>query len=115
MIPFPRHEGSLMLEHNPNKDSYQTVGQYLEHLGDQFQHQWKDEEAEQRAIEINELWTLDWCPDTPVGSCAVAASTLEELLELAKDDQSVSVWLAPAQTTGNVQWGVEFENPGDVE
>ncbi len=30
-ITFPPHKGSLCLEHNPHLDSYETVGDWLQH------------------------------------------------------------------------------------
>lgn len=38
------------------------------------------------------MWVISWCPDTPVGSCTVAASTLERALEKATGERSV-VWM----------------------
>lgn len=79
---LPDHACSLTLEHNPNRDFYQTVA---EHIADgRCDHAvFKDEDAKRRCIEANELWTLQWYPRTPIGFIAVAAPTLAELLELA--------------------------------
>lgn len=80
-ILLPRHKCSLFLEHNPHNLYCATVAQYLEDLGDL---DWGNDEAKARAIETNELWTLQWYPDTPVGFHQVAAPTLNEVLALAK-------------------------------
>ena len=42
----------------------------------------------QVCIDTNELWTLQWCPNTPIGFNAVAASTFEELIDLANKEDS---------------------------
>jgi hypothetical protein len=34
----------------------------------------------QRAIATDELWTMQWYPETPVGFCVLHASTLAALL-----------------------------------
>ncbi len=44
---------------------------------------WENKEAEARAIAADEIWTLQWYPNTPVGFNSIAAPTLEELLAFA--------------------------------
>lgn len=41
---------------------------------------WVNDEEEQRAKETNSIWTIQWYPDTPVGFCCYAASSLGALL-----------------------------------
>ena len=86
-MKFPKHDASLHLQHNDHKSSYETVGEYLEqgHLTDFYE--FKNDEQKKRAIETNELWTLQWYPNTPVGFNAVAAPTLEELLDFANEEE----------------------------
>jgi hypothetical protein len=36
-------------------------------------------------LEKEEIWTVQWYPNTPVGFCIVAAATLERALELANE------------------------------
>lgn len=79
MLQLPKHECQLSIVHNEHKSNYETVEQWLE---DDF-FQWDSEEAKQRAIETDEVWTIQWYPNTPIGSHAIAAPTLEEALELA--------------------------------
>lgn len=86
-IQFPVHSGALFLEHNAHKNSYQSIIEWIEddkENGQEF-YAWKNEEQKQRAIDANEVWTLQWYPETPVGFHAVAAPTLEELLEFANE------------------------------
>lgn len=83
-MKFPKHKCGLYLEHNANRDVYETVQQYLEENEDRWQ--FKDEDSRQRSIDQNEIWTLQWYPDTPVGSYSVAAPTLEEVLALANGE-----------------------------
>ena len=70
----------MTLEHNPHLNVYDTVKQTLE---DYDPYGWKSDESRQRAIDTNEIWTLQWFQDTPIGSYSIAAPTLEELLEIA--------------------------------
>lgn len=79
-MKLPEHKCGLYLEHNANRDYYETVEQYLQ---DNTQYQFRDDASRQTCIESNELWTLQWYPHTPVGFIAVAAASLDELLELA--------------------------------
>jgi hypothetical protein len=78
---LPRHTCGLYLEHNPHKDSYLTVLEYLADRADAFD--FPNEGERQKAINTDELWTLHWYPDTPVGFLSVAAATLDELLRYA--------------------------------
>ncbi len=78
---FPFHKCGLYLTHNEHKDYYQKVEDWIKEVD----YDWKDEESKMRAIYNDEVWTLHWYPDTPIGSYAVAAPTLEELLEQANE------------------------------
>lgn len=84
-MKLPEHKCGLYLEHNANRDYYETVEQYLE---DHTHYQFRDEAARQACIDTNELWTLQWYPNTPVGFIAVAAASLDELLEIANSGAS---------------------------
>jgi hypothetical protein len=77
---FPPHAASLFLEHNPHKNYYESVEEHLSAFMD-----WGFENEEERAecIRTDELWTLQWYPNTPVGFYAIAAPTLEKLLQFA--------------------------------
>lgn len=79
-MKLPEHKCGLFLQHNEHRDYYQSVSKWVEE-NDRFS--WKDEDSLQRAIQADEVWTLQWYPDTPIGFFAVAAPTLEELLAFA--------------------------------
>jgi hypothetical protein len=78
---LPKHI-CLSIEHNPHRGDYETVERWLE-LNDVRDA--ADISPEDRAaiLASGEVWTISWCPDTPVGSCTVAAATLERALEIA--------------------------------
>ena len=77
---LPKHKSGLHLQHNDHKNVYETAVQWIV---DNDWCDWESEEAKQRAIDTDEIWTLQWYPDTPVGFYALAAPTFEELLEWA--------------------------------
>lgn len=79
---FPGHKCGLYLTHNEHRDLYEPLAEFIVDRDIKF----ADDAARQRAIDTDELWTLQWYPDTPVGFYFVAASTLEEVLALAKVD-----------------------------
>lgn len=83
-MQFPKHEAGLILTHNDHKGVYQTVQQSIDDdsfgYGDKC---WVSEEQKAKAIAINECWTLQWYPDTPVGFCLLSAADLDVLLEAA--------------------------------
>lgn len=83
MITFPEHKCGLFLTHNEHRDYYEQLEQWIidQRLDDDF----ASPEAMARAIETDECWVLQWYPNTPVGFCRVAAPTLEEVLQMAKE------------------------------
>jgi hypothetical protein len=80
MIQLPAHKCSLSIEHNPHRDYYETLTDHIEGAGSM---NWANDEAKQRAIDTDEIWIIQWYPETPVGCYVVAAPTLEEALALA--------------------------------
>jgi hypothetical protein len=79
-MKLPDHKCALHLVHNDHKNVYEDVEDWIY---DNDVYHWKDEESKRRAIQTNSVWTLQWYPETPIGFCAVAAPTLEELIEFA--------------------------------
>jgi hypothetical protein len=89
---LPKHECSLSIEHNPNRDEYQTVEEWVterhKREGDRTgicYFIWESPEHRQRAIDTNELWVMRWYPDTPIGFNEIAAPTLQDLIAFATD------------------------------
>ena len=83
-MKLPDHKCGLFLTHNEHKNSYEKAEQWIVDHDDWCM--WENEEAIQIAINTDEIWSLQWYPDTPVGFNAVAAPTLEDLLRLANGD-----------------------------
>lgn len=83
---FPKHL-TLYIEHNPHKDRYQTVNEYIQ------EHEWMKEDlnpAEGKiCCEINELWIIQWYPTTQMCFWWVGASTFEKALELALEIEEI--------------------------
>ena len=79
MIKFPEHKCGLYLEHNTHRDVYESLKDRLK--DDIFSDMLEEDRIE--CLRTNELWTLQWYPDTPVGFIFVAGPTLERVLELA--------------------------------
>jgi hypothetical protein len=82
-MDLPPHKCSLTIQHNECRDMYKTVVEWVEDEHVSY-FDWQNEECKQRAIDTNEMWTMQWYPNTPIGFVAVAAPTLEELLSFAK-------------------------------
>ena len=79
-LKLPAHKAGLYLKHNEHKDVYETVEEWaMNSFYDD--DDWASMEEKAKAIETNELWHLQWYPDTPIGFCTRLASTLEALLE----------------------------------
>lgn len=83
MLDLPPHKGSLTIEHNPHKDLYQAIREYIE--DNDIAPDFENPEAMEFAINTDSLWIMRWYPDTPVGFCRVAASSLEGVVRLAME------------------------------
>lgn len=82
---WPLHKCEMTLTHNEHRNSYQTAAQYLDH---EWPHLlFRDRAARQRCVDTDELWCLQWYPDTPVGYFAIAAPTFAEVMAWAADIQ----------------------------
>lgn len=79
---FPAHKAGMTLDHNDHHSSYMSAADRIKDLGDWCD--WESEEAKQRAIDTDSIWTLQWYPQTPIGFLAVAAPTLAEVMAYAK-------------------------------
>lgn len=81
---------SLTLTHNAHKSVYCTVAQCIKDERPGYElDDWVSEEQMQKAIETDECWTLQWYPDTPVGSILLSAADLDVLMQQAnKIDES---------------------------
>jgi hypothetical protein len=74
---LPKHKCALSITHNEHKSYYDSIEDYV----DEERLQWVSEEEKQKAIAANEIWEIQWYPDTPIGFICVAASSLDVLLE----------------------------------
>lgn len=83
-MKFPEHKASLHLTHNEHKSVYHTVRQAIDD-GDWGTEDdcWISPEQKQLAIDTDEMWTLQWYPDTPIGFYVMSAADLGALLEAA--------------------------------
>ncbi len=76
---LPKHAASLTISHNDHLGYYSTVAREIEDDGHGMDA-WVSEEEKQRSIDTNEVWLMQWYPDTPVGFYTLAASSLGALL-----------------------------------
>jgi len=77
---LPDHKCGLHLTHNEHRDYRQTVEAWEEDTPGGSVY-WVSEEERKKAQETDELWTLQWYPETPVGFCFIAASSLIAILD----------------------------------
>jgi len=86
-MKLPRHKCGLTLEHNNHRNVYQTARKWWaeesERDPDNPPYDWESDEARERALATDEVWTLHWYPRTPIGFFCIAAPTLDELLAYA--------------------------------
>jgi hypothetical protein len=87
-LKLPRHECSLSLAHNQNRDYYETVQQYADGFADRgCPLEWVSDEQKAKAVATNEIWVIQWYPDTPVGFIRLAACDLGVLLDAANEGE----------------------------
>ncbi len=82
---WPKHY-SMMIQHNPHKDYYETVESYL--TKDQW-HKDMNYDDYNKCLELNELWTCQLYPITPISFIHIIVPTWERLVEeLNKIDEN---------------------------
>ena len=79
---LPKHI-CMSIQHNPHAGVYETIEKWLEHRDLNGDGECITPEDRAEILHTGEVWTISWCPDTPVGSRFVAAATLDRALELA--------------------------------
>lgn len=83
---------SLILSFNeacaPNYQTVREIEDEAEKQDDIHQFDWVSEEERQKAIESNSMWGLQYYPNTPNGFYAIAASSIEALIDRIEKDQS---------------------------
>lgn len=83
---FPRHNGSLTLEHNLHKDLYKSIKDYIEELDErECPPEWSNPIMKTLSIELGEIWELRWYPITPIGFEYIAAPTFEDLIAFSEE------------------------------
>ena len=80
---FPVHKCGLYLTHNQHRDYYLTAAQGVNDDPAGAQLDWVSYEEREKAIATDEVWTLQWYPETPIGFYCIAASDLDVLLRAA--------------------------------
>ena len=84
MMNLPPHKCALFINHNEHRVYYETIEHFLDcYMVPATAPSFASDEARARAIATDELWTMQWYPDTPIGFHFIAAPTLEELLAFA--------------------------------
>jgi hypothetical protein len=87
-MELPKDKAGLTLEHNPHKGSYTPLTEWFS-ARDMLPREDKTAFADiageelQKCLRKDEVWVLQWYPNTPGGFYAVAASTLQGVLEAA--------------------------------
>jgi hypothetical protein len=76
---LPRHAASLTITHNDHLDYYETVAEQVASSEWVKERDFVSAAELQKAISTNELWCIQWYPDTPIGFHKRFASTLEAL------------------------------------
>jgi hypothetical protein len=77
---LPPHAAELSLTHNEHRNDYETMERWVATAESYHHFDWVSPEERARAIETDSCWVLHWCPLTPVGFNAIAASTLTALM-----------------------------------
>ncbi len=77
----------MIIHHNEHRVFYETAQQAI---GEDFgasvyrRDDFPDEAEIEKAIATDNVWTIHWYPETPVGFHIVCAATLERALEVAR-------------------------------
>lgn len=79
--PFmPPHKGSCTISHNDHLNNYATVEQEEEFHAEWFKGSWVSGESREFAIKNNQLWSIQWYPETPVGFSNLCAGRWADIV-----------------------------------
>lgn len=84
-MKLPSHKAGLYLTHNQHKDYYEKIEDHLQEYPGFDDDNFVSAEDRQKCIDTDELWELQWYPETPVGSHKVCGSTLDVVLTRAME------------------------------
>ena len=77
---LPAHKASLSIIHNKHLDYYESAKTQIERDDDYYHPDSFPEGERDKCITANEIWTLHYYPETPIGFNLIHASKLEALL-----------------------------------
>lgn len=83
---FPAHKWTLTLAHNPHMEAGMGLVQWCASFlgtGRPQPFKWVDPVQRELACLHNEVWILRWTPKVSQKTCALAAHSLNELLNVA--------------------------------
>ena len=78
-MKIPEQKSGSSFKHNEHQFAYKDLRQWI---ADNDLYVWENNEAKQRAINSNEMWTLFRYPTNLVAETAKAAPTFDELLKI---------------------------------
>ena len=84
-MKFPEHKCELTLTHNSHKNYYEPIEEYLTRPQFEDLTTWATDTSKERILKTDEIWELQWYPDTPIGFYLVVGATLEEVLQKANN------------------------------
>lgn len=84
---LPRHI-NLSIEHQPHKSNYESIESYEQWRGSRAADDWASPEQREKAIATDNLWTVQWYPDSPVAFCFMMGADLDVLLARIKEDNA---------------------------
>jgi len=82
-MKLPKHKAGLYLTHNQHKDFYESIKDHINGYCSIVADDFVSPEDMQKCIDTDELWELQWYPETPIGFHKVNGSSLEIVLQRA--------------------------------
>lgn len=82
-MKLPKHY-TITIEHNPHKSCYNNVQEYID-MWDHFIDCITPEDLK-ICIQRNELWSVQWYPNTPISFTLILSYSLERCLELCNEE-----------------------------
>jgi hypothetical protein len=79
-MKFPKHI-QMLIHHNDHHGSYESINDYLSNF--EWMIECVSPEDLVKCNELNELWEIQWYPNTPISFHKVISYSFERCLELA--------------------------------
>lgn len=85
-MKFPKHDAGMFITHNEHKNYYENIEEFI--INNDIK-EFISEEDKQKCIDNNDIWEIQWYPNTPIGFYKIAGSDFNLLLKEIENQNEI--------------------------